>query len=252
MIFFVALRKELTEQWRTYRLLIVAAVLIIFGLTSPLLAKLTPELLRLIPGSEELVTLMPQPTAVDAVAQYVKNLGQFGVLLALLMAMGAVAQEKDKGTASIMLVKPLPRWAFLAAKFAALALTFAVSIALAAAAGYFYTLLLFEAMDTIRWLALNGLLLVFMLVYVALTLFCSTLTKSQVTAAALAFSLVIVLLGLGAIPPVARVLPNQLVTWGAALMVGSAGTDWSALWVSLGMILAALVGAWVVFERQEL
>ena len=34
----------------------------------------------------------------DAVTQYIKNIGQFGVILALLLTMGAVAQEKDKGT----------------------------------------------------------------------------------------------------------------------------------------------------------
>ena len=49
MNFLIVLRKELTEQWRTRRLLIVAAVLIVFGLGSPLLAKVTPEILRSVP-----------------------------------------------------------------------------------------------------------------------------------------------------------------------------------------------------------
>ena len=42
MNLFTAFRKEWLESLRSYRLLIVVVVLIFFGLTSPLQAKLTP------------------------------------------------------------------------------------------------------------------------------------------------------------------------------------------------------------------
>jgi hypothetical protein len=29
-------------------------------------------------------------------------------------------------------------------------------------------------------------------------------------------------------------------------------THWPAFWISLGSVATALIGAWVVFERQEL
>lgn len=252
MIFIVVLRKELLEQWRSYRLLIVAVVLVAFGLTSPLLAKLTPELVRLMPNGDEIVKLVPAPTAADAVAQYVKNISQFGVILALLMAMGAVAREKDKGTAALMLAKPVPRNAFLWAKFAALGLTFAASILIAGAGCYYYTLLLFEPMDVPGWLALNALVLLFVLVFVGLTLLCSTVTRSQTVAGGLAFGAVIILAGLGAMPRVGEYLPGQLLVWGANLTARTGDPAWPAVWVSLGLIAAALAGAWIIFERQEL
>jgi len=251
-IFFVALRKELIEQWRSYRLLIAAVILAIFGLLSPLTAKYTPELMKLVPNGEAIAKLIPPPTAMDAVGQYVKNLSQFGVILALLMTMGVMAQEKDKGTAAMMLAKPMPRGVFLGAKFVALGLTFAASIAMAGAAAYYYTLLLFEVLDVGRWLVLNGLMLLFVLVYVALTLFCSTVTKSQVAAGGLAFGLLLVLAIPGSLPKVGEYLPGQLITWGVGLMAGSTDPYWPALWVSVGIIVAALTGAWLIFERQEL
>src|SRR5713226_2620753 len=116
MLFWAALRKELLEQWRSYRALVVAAVLLGFGLLSPLSAKFTPELFRLLPNGAQIASLIPPPTLLDAVAQYLKNMSQFAVILALLLTMGAVSQEKERGTAAMMLSKPLPRWAFLAAK----------------------------------------------------------------------------------------------------------------------------------------
>jgi len=251
-IFLVALRKELIEQWRSYRLLIAAVILIIFGLLSPLTTKYTPELMKLLPNGEEIAKLIPPPTALDAAREYAENISQFGVILALLMTMGVVVQEKDKGTAAVMLVKPMPRGVFLGAKFVALGLTFAASIAIAGAAGYYYTLLLFEALDVGRWLALNGLMLLFVLVYVALTLLCSTVTKSQVAAGGLAFGLLLVLAIPGSLPKIGEYLPGQLITWGAGLMAGSGAPAWPALGVSLGLMVGALILAGLIFDRQEL
>jgi ABC-2 type transport system permease protein len=166
--------------------------------------------------------------------------------------MGAVAREKDRGTAAMMLVKPLPRVTFLAAKFTALALMFAVAIAIAGAACYYYTWLLFGALDVPRWLALNGLMLVFVLVYVALTLFCSVVTKSQAAAGGLALCLLFILGLIGSIPSLGEYLPGQLTAWGGRLMALEAKAFWPALWVSVGIIVVALIGAGLIFERQEL
>jgi ABC-2 type transport system permease protein len=252
MSLFVAFRKEWMEFIRTYRLLIVAIVLVFFGLTSPLLAKFTPEIITLIPGGEDISKLIPPPTVWDAVAQYVKNMAQFGIILALLLTMGAIAQEKDKGTAAMMLVKPMPRGAFLGAKFLALAAMFAICLLAAGLACYYYTLLLFEAMDVLRWLGLNALLFLYVMVYVALTLFCSTLTKSQAAAGGVALGLMVVLGLVGAIPGLGKYLPGELITWGTRLMHSDTSTSWTALGVSLGLIVISLLAAWLIFKKQEL
>jgi len=252
-IFWVALRKELIEQWRSYRLVIVGAVMLLFGFASPLLAKYAPELIRLaLPEGEEILQLIPPPTTADAVAQYLKNLSQFGILLAVLMAMGSVAQEKDKGTAALMLVKPMPRGVFLAAKMVALALTFATGIFLAGAACYYYTMLVFEALSLPAWLALNGLLLLYILVYGTLTLLCSTLSQSQVVSGALAFGVLVVLSALGALPRLGDWMPGRLTAWAGGLFAGNGEAAWPALAVSAGLIVVALIAAWQILEHQEL
>ncbi|MCC6188906.1 MAG: ABC transporter permease [Anaerolineales bacterium] len=249
--FAVSLRKELLELWRTGRLLALAVVLLLFGFTSPLLAKFTPELIKMIPEGEQIAALIPEPTAQDAIGQYLKNLSQFGVILALLLAMGSVAQEKERGTAALMLVKPLPRWAFLAAKFAALALAFAGCLALAAAGAYAYTWLLFEPLDLLNWVTANGLLLLFLLVYLAVTLLCSALMRTTAAAGGLAFAALVALAIPSVAPQVARALPGRLVALAGSVMTGG-GVAWTPVWVSLGLVGAALLGAWLGFRRQEL
>ncbi|OGN98367.1 MAG: hypothetical protein A2Z71_03290 [Chloroflexi bacterium RBG_13_50_21] len=252
MSLFVAFRKEWMEFIRTYRLLIMAVVLIFFGLTSPLLAKFTPEIIAFIPGGTDISILIPPPTVWDAVTQYVKNMTQFGIILALLLTMGVIAQEKDKGTAAMILVKPMPRGAFLSGKFFAMATMFAISLLAAGLACYYYTLLLFEALDIWHWLVLNALLFLYLMVYVALTLFCSTLTKSQAAAGGLTLGLMVLLGLIGAIPGLGKYLPGELIAWGTRLVQGDASNSWTALGISLGLIVVSLLASWLVFRKQEL
>ena len=252
MTFIASLRKEFIEQWRTYRLLVLVIVLAFFGMTSPLLAKYTPELLKAIPATGGMTLVMPPPTLMDAISQYIKNISQFGFLLALLLSMGAVAQEKDKGTAAMMLVKPLSRATFILSKVCALGLTFLASLLVAGLGAYYYTILLFQPVDLGLWLLMNLLLWVYMLVYVALTVLFSTLTRSQAAAAGLSFGMLLLMALVGSLGKLGEYLPAQLINWGGALMAGSSATYWPALAVSLGLILACVVVALIAFQKQEL
>jgi ABC-2 type transport system permease protein len=253
MNFFVVLRKEMTEQWRTSRFLIVVAVLAVFGLASPLLAKFTPELLKAIPDVPvELLSAFPTPTVTDAVAQYMKNMSQFGILLALLMAMGVVVQEKERGTAAFFLTRPVSRETFLLAKFTALTIMFTVSLALAALGCWYYTRVLFEALAWGPFLVLNGLMLVVFLVYMAMSLLASTLARTNGTAVGLAFLALVLLGGIGALPRIGDYFPGKLFSWGAAQMFGTSDPAWAAFGISLGIIVAALVAAMLIFRNQEL
>jgi ABC-2 type transport system permease protein len=252
MNFITVFRKEMQEQGRTYRFLIVAAVFAAFGLSSPALAKFTPEMLKAIPGvPADLLSAFPAATVADAVAQYVKNMSQFGVLLALLMTMGVVVQEKERGTAAFFLTRPVSRSTFLLAKFASMTVTFIASLAIAALGCWYYTYVLFEPLAWGPYLALNGLMLVVFLVYMALSLLGSTIARSQGIAVGLAFAALIVIGGIGALPSIGDYFPGHLFSWGISLMLGGTVTAWPAFWISLGIIAAALIIACIVFRRQE-
>jgi len=248
------LRKEIRAQWRTHRVLIVAALLLLFGLTSPLLVRYLPDIINSLGGlPPEFAELIPPPSVGDAIAQYIKNLTQFGIVLALLVPMGAVVREKERGTAAMLLSKPVSRASFLLAKFAALALTFLTGLVLAGLGGYYYSGVLFEWLDLGRFSLLNGLLWLYFLVYVALTLLASTLARSQVAAGGMAFVLYLLLLVPESIPPLGNYLPGAVVMWGGRLALGQAGDPaWVALGVSLGLIAAALLGAWGILRGQEI
>jgi len=111
---------------------------------------------------------------------------------------------------------------------------------------------LFKALPWGAFLASNGLMLLVFLVYIAATLLCSTIARSQGAAAGLAFAALVMILVLGSLPRIGEYLPGRLFGWGQALLLGGGEPAWPAFWVSLGGIAAMLVAAWLVFRRQEI
>lgn len=252
--FFAAVRKELVQQWRTYRILVIAAVFILFGLTSPLAARFMPEMIKSIPGAEQFAGLIPTPTTADAMAQYVKNISQFGFILAVLLGMNAVAGEKESGTAAMILSKPMPRWAFVLSKFSAQALVYCGAFAVAGLGAYYYTLVLFGALDPGLFLAINLLLLAWLLTFVGAALLGSVIGSTVAAAAGIGLGLAVAILALGAIPQVSTLMPGGLMNWAAALgaLKGDVPANGGALAGALALVVLFLVWAVGLFERQEI
>jgi len=246
------LRKELLEQWRTMRFSLVAIVFVLIGLGSPLLARFTPELLKAVAGDQIPITL-PTPTAADAIDQLAKNLNQFGALIAILLAMGSVASEKERGTAALLLAKPVGRAGFLLAKLVAIGTTLAVATLLAAVGAWFYTLVLFEALPPAGMLAAAALDWLLLMSWAAITFLGSTLTRSAVAAAGFGIVGLIVIGILSAFPAIAQWLPTGLAGPTRAFALGVAGPPLlPPLIGSVVVIGGSALLAWLSFRRQEL
>jgi ABC-2 type transport system permease protein len=245
--------KELCEQWRTRRLLVVAVVFLAFGIASPLLARYTPELVSMLAADEGLVIEVPPPTTADAIAQFVRNIGQTGVLAAILLAMGSVATEKERGTAALWLTKPLTRGAFLLAKAIGISGVLMAGMAVAGIAGYGYTAYLFDAPSGAGWLAMCALLLLQMSAYAALTFLGSTLTRSPLAAAGIGIGALTVMAIVGALPVIGVWTPSGLAELAMALAAGTPpDKPVEPILATMAVIAVALVAAWLSFRRQEL
>ena len=250
--FRALLRKELLEQWRTTRLPVVTTVFLLVGLSSPLLARFTPEIIKAV-ASGQFQIILPTPTAADAYDQLAKNLGQFGALIAVLLAMGSMATEKERGTAALILTKPASRGAFLGAKLIAIATTLGVATAIAAAGAWFYTLVLFEPLDVVGFAGAAVLQWLALVAFATITFLGSTLTRSAMAAAGLGVAAFIVLGILSIVPTLGHYLPTGLGEPARGLALGVAGVDVLGPTVAAIVLIGALVGtAWLVFRRQEL
>lgn len=254
--FAILLRKELVEAWRTRRLPVVAGMFVAFGIISPLTAKYLPEILKAALG-DQLTIPMPTPTAVMALEQLQKNLGQIGALAAIALAMGAVAGELDRGTAALVLAQPATRPAFLAAKLVGIGVTLAASMLLAAIAAWVYTAVLFEPQPIGGWLAMAFLSWLALMTWAALTFLASAATGSTTAAAGIGFVALVVVSLAAVVPVLDRFLPTGLTVPATQLASGAAaaldaGRLATAVAGTMLLIAASLGGAMLAFRRREL
>jgi len=246
--FAVLFRKELRSSWRTYRVLIVFAVFLLLGMGTPLLLKYIGALL---PG-EEAGLVIPDFTAADVAAEYLDSLAQMGLIVAILVAMGAVAKERESGTAAMTLSKPVGSGAFIAAKLAALALVVGAGVGVGALACYLYTVILFDDLDGWRFFVATIVAALYLLVALGATVMYSCLFKSQLAAGGLALLTLILLTATSALPGMREYSPGALLSWAGRIVAGTGPDAWGAVAVGFALVLATTLVGWQVFRRKEL
>lgn len=128
-------KKEFTENLRTYKLLIMGAVFLLFGMMNPVLAKFTPEIIK----ASGVNIDMPTPTALDSWGQFFKNVGQMGLLVLVIVFCGIMANEFSHGTLINILTKGLKRSTVILSKFTMAAIIWTLSYLLCYVVSYYYT-----------------------------------------------------------------------------------------------------------------
>ncbi|MCL2281365.1 MAG: ABC transporter permease [Dehalococcoidia bacterium] len=251
--FGVLLRKEIKEQFRTNKIVIIAIVFLFFGLSSPVMTKYLPEIINSLSGTGGFTIEMPDPVSSDALLSYASNISQFGVLMTVLLAMGAIAKEIESGTAALLLSKPVTRLSFIIAKLAAEGLNILLGLLMGGLACWGYTLILFGEVSALGFVYQMLLLALFLLFCLSVTLFFSSLIKNQIAAGGLAIAVIIIISILSALPKIVHFLPGGLISWGNNLVSGVSGSaEWGSLAVSLALIVLGIYGAWFNLRRKEL
>src|ERR1035437_5743953 len=136
-MFITFTKKELLEEWRNFKILILFLVLIAFGMLSPVLAKMMPDIFSQIDVGFALT--IPKPTYMDSYLQFFKNITQMGIIVVILIFSGNITGELQKGTAILMLSKGLSKLTFIVSKFISMVIIWTVGYALSATFCYYYT-----------------------------------------------------------------------------------------------------------------
>jgi ABC-2 type transport system permease protein len=247
------LRKELIEIRRTWRLWVIPGMLVFLGITSPIIAALTPALMRSVAASQPGIVLrLPPPTALDAFAQFVKNLNQFVLIAVVITGAGVVSGERSSGTAILALTKPLSRGAFVVAKILSQVALLVAATTLGTMACLAMTAVVFGVPDAARLVTAVALWLLYAtLLVVVMTLF-SAAFRSRGAAAGAGLGFFFLTLLFSTWGPAARYsFLGLLRAVGDALV----GTPMSAGWpvmTAAAAIVIGVVAAVRIFERQEL
>lgn len=250
----IMLRYELLGLWRRRRFLVLTGVLFIFGALGPLSMRYLPEILSQVPGAPEgIEAVLPQADVAMALSEFGQNMTQFGSLMVVLVTMGAIVQERERGTAVMVLCKPVSRAAFLGAKYIAHALLLLFGLVAGALAGYYYLGVLFQ------WLPLSGFavyiaaIYFYWLIIAGLAFLAGVWVRSQMAVAGASLGALFATSLVGLIPALKPLMPAAAVNWASAVALGMGPPPaWGAVAVTLSLTALLPLMAWLGFRKQEL
>ncbi|SDE35632.1 ABC transporter permease [Auraticoccus monumenti] len=246
-------RKETLEIVRTWRIVVLPAILLFFAVSAPLLARFTPEIVGAVGGDQLGSLTLPDPTYLDAYSQWMQSLGQIFLFALIIIYGGIVSSETSSGTAILVLTKPMSRGAFVAVKVVVHSAFLAALVLIGTLVTWGVTAAVFGQAPlepvwegTLVWLVLG-------LFYLSLMTFLSALIPSAAGAAGAGIG-AFVLLTMGALwRPLADHSPAGLSGRAAAVAAEQPVPEllWPVL-VSLAGTVALVVAAAVLFRRREL
>ena len=248
------LEKEVVEAWRTYRVGAIAILFALVGILVPVLTRYLPELLRGFAPPDFEIGLDEMGPA-DIIDQLLRNLVLFGGLAGVLLAMGSVAAEKERGTARLVLATPVRRAAFLWAKFVAMAMLLGLGVGLALLAAWLYTSMLYGQQGALAWAQMALVVWLSTLVYASITFLGSSLLGSPLGAAAIGFAAVVGLSILSAVGTLNPWLPTGLLDVARTIGLDEPSPDLDparTVAISLAVIALSLSLAWLRFRREDL
>ena len=203
-------------------------------------------------AGEQIAVEIPPPTSLKSFTDFVSYFGQFGILIAVLVAMGAIANELKQGTALITLSKPVNQGAFVNAKFIAMSLTFLVSLAVAAIFCFGYTVWLIGDAAILPYIWMNLLIATFLIFCLAITIVFSSLFKSALAAGGMAIGTIFGLGILSSLPVIGDYLPSKIIGWGINLLNGTGETYWWALGATVVGIILCLYFSQSILKHKEI
>jgi ABC-2 type transport system permease protein len=248
---FVA--KELLETRKTWRLWVLPGVLVFLGLTTPIMAAVTPAILRATAERQPGVVIhFPPPTSADAYVQFMGNLAQLALLVVIITGAAAVAGERRAGTAVLVLTKPLSRAAFVWAKVVANLAVLVIATAIGAALCVVMTILLFDTMHVAAFLESVALWLALAAMFVCLMVFLSAALDRQAAAAGAGLAVYAAIFAMTGFPLLRDRSPAGLLGANDALLKGREAALAMPLAATLVLaIIFVLAAAWA-FRRKEL
>jgi ABC-2 type transport system permease protein len=247
------LKKEFLEQLRSFKLLVLLAVLFLIGMTSPLMAKLMPDIFSKM-SIQGITVTIPAPTVLDAYAQFFKNVSQMGLLVLLLVFSGMLSQELSRGTLAIPLAKGLSRHAVIVSKYIAATVTWTLGYAMAAAVNYGYTVYLFGSFSLPHLFFSQFCLWLFGAFLLALLLLAGTAASGGYGGLLLTAAGVAVLLTAQSIPSLQKWNPVTLAAGGNGLLTNGtdAGSMMVTVWITLALTALCLLCSLFIFRKKML
>ena len=249
------IKKEVTEQIRSGKMMLLLILFLLFGIMNPAIAKLTPWMLQLFADSLEdsgMIVTEVTVSAMDSWVQFFKNV-PMALIAFVLIESGIFTREYQSGTLVLSLTKGLERYKVVLSKATVLIVLWSVGYWLCFAVTYGYNAYFWDNsiaqslfFSVVCWW-------IFGLWAVSLLLFFSTLLSSSGAVLACTGGTVLASYVVGLLPDISKLVPTAL-SEGTRLIYGTALPEdhTAALVITLIMLVSLIASAIPIFNKRNL
>ena len=249
------MKKELLEQLRSGRLMILGILFVLLGVMNPAVAKLTPWLLEVMADSlaeSGMSVTVVTVTAMDSWVQFFKNM-PLGLIAFILLQSSVFTKEYTSGTLLLSLTKGLERYKVILSKAAVLNVLWTAGYWLCFGITYAYNAYFWDnavaqslAFSAVCWWF-------FGLWVVSLTVLFSTLSASNTGVLAGTGGAVLVSYLVGMLPKIGKYLPTAL-TDGNSLIYGLAEEKAyiASILITAILCLVSYAASVPIFNKKQL
>ncbi len=240
-------RLEWLRLVRTRRWVALVAVYVFFGFLGPFTARYLGEILDRVGGDLEGATIiLPEPEPIDGLAQFSANAAQIGLLVAIVVAAGALTLDARSEMAVFLRTRATDVRQLLWPRFAVSAAAVAGAFVLGSAIAWYETAVLLGALPmgaVIAGIAYGVVYLVFVVAVVA----AAAGRTASVLGTVLTSVVVLLLLPIiGIVDAVGDWLPSHLVGALTAIPDGSGAGGYLR---ATAVACAGSLGAWLLAVR---
>ncbi len=246
-------KKEILEQLRTYKMLILISVFFLLGMMSPLIAKIMPDILSGM-KIEGMTIQIPDPTKIDAYSQFFKNFNQMGLLVLLLVFGGILSNELIKGTLVNVLAKGLSRATVILSKFTSAVILWTVGYVIAVLTTYGYTYYLFGNATEPNLIFSLFCLWMFGCFLISIILLSGTLTSGTFGGLIVTAVILVILLMISIVPNAWKYNPMTLASKNLDLLKETVKVSefYPVLIITAVLTIASLYIAISLFRRKKM
>lgn len=241
-------RLEILRLFRTRRIWILLGVFASFGVLGPLTARFLPEIVDAVGGGVEIA--VPPPSPEFAMASYLGNALQIGVLAVAFVAAAALAVDA-KPEMAVYLRTRAPIRQILMPRYVVNMTAAVLSFVVGTAVAYIGSTVLIDTPRLGGTIVATLLLAVYLVFVVALTGVAASVIRSVPGVALVTIAAVIMIGIVGLIPRIGAWMPSTLIGSFDVLISGAEFDYWRSLIVTIALSLACIPASVALMGRRE-
>lgn len=218
-------RLEWLRLVRTKRWIALLGVYVFFGLLGPLTARYLAEIIERFGGDVQVT--FPPPVPADGMVQYISNVSQVGLLVAVVVASGSLAFDAKPEMGIFLRTRVSRVRDILIPRLSVTYVAVAASFVAGALAAWYETAVLIGSLPVVETLAGIGYGLLYLALVVAVVAAVAGRAKTVLGAVTITVIVLLVMPIIGAIETVGEWLPSRLVGALPELAAGASIGDYA-------------------------